>query len=335
MAINRYTGKTGYKEPTYSPTGEELIKVGGEEFGVPLDTFVPYASFKPPRAYKIPAEAVRAITDLLPYVTAYTTEQYKPYEEAKLGAAQAVSPGYAQLMSELLSTYGPQLTQTGTALDRQKALETQKTQEQLLAGAGPQTQQALDLMKLVDPEYFSTKANTAGQLNNLFGSIDLTGALSPSERAEIERANNIEGMRRGTMTAPSVTDTVSNAIRFGEAGKARQVQAQDALTKAIAAATTFMPASRTGFDTAGLALNPMQAANTGLTAFTGIKSPGTEASESASQWGQGALDIGNQIYLAGKAKSNSPMNWFSSAIGALGSLGGASGLFAKGGIFGG
>ena len=72
-----------------------------------------------------------------------------------------------------------------------------------------------------------------------------TGALSEGERAEIERALARQGVQTGALTGPrSMSNVVAGALKFGQGVQHRR----DAFGRALAGATGFLPASRSGFD---------------------------------------------------------------------------------------
>tara|TARA_R100001244_G_scaffold60948_1_gene51266 strand:+ start:38 stop:508 length:471 start_codon:yes stop_codon:yes gene_type:complete len=72
-----------------------------------------------------------------------------------------------------------------------------------------------------------------------------TGALSEGERAEIERALARQGVQTGALTGPrSMSNVVAGAMKFGQGVQGRR----DAFSRALASATGFLPASRSGFD---------------------------------------------------------------------------------------
>ena len=72
-----------------------------------------------------------------------------------------------------------------------------------------------------------------------------TGALSGGEREEIQRSLNQQRARSGGGGGPmAMQDVVANAMTFGQGVQNRR----DALGRALGQATSFLPASRSGFD---------------------------------------------------------------------------------------
>ena len=116
----------------------------------------------------------------------------------------------------------------------------------------------------IDPEFYGRRAQTSGMLGDLLRSFaapgtvteqnpfgTFTGALSGSEREEIQRSLNQQRARSGGMGGPmAMTDVVANAMKFGQGVQNRR----DALGRALGQATSFLPASRSGFDPLQVAL---------------------------------------------------------------------------------
>ena len=78
-----------------------------------------------------------------------------------------------------------------------------------------------------------------------------TGNLSGGEREEIERSLGRQGVRTGSGTGPrAMSDVVGNAMTFGQGMQNRR----NAFGQALQQATSFLPASRSGFDPMQVAL---------------------------------------------------------------------------------
>ena len=114
-----------------------------------------------------------------------------------------------------------------------------------------------------DPEFYAARAQTGAGYDDLLRSYAdpetitydrrgrpmdrgrFTGALSEGERAEIERSLARQGVQTGALTGPrSMSNVVAGAMKFGQGVQNRR----DAFSRALAAATGFLPASRSGFD---------------------------------------------------------------------------------------
>jgi len=247
---------------------------------------------KPTKSYARTADSIRAMTDLLPFYNEALYKQILPEEEARYNATEQMSPKYNQLSLDLLKQFGPQFAEANAGIDLG-----------ILQGTGQElVDEALALYRKADPEFFATRELTSNRLADLMGNIDLTGGLSGSERAEIERSLGQDALNRGSANAPSQLDTVSNAMRFGEAGRKRQLENQSELSKAVAAATAFLPASRTGID-------PYQIATgkTSTAGFAGVTP--AKNSASAAQGGSQIVDTNNQFKLAQMQINSQKKDW--------------------------
>jgi hypothetical protein len=231
-----------------------------------------------------------------PSITNLTEQEVKAFQQAYpqlMDALQAEMPGQAQLetdiqvaqmpqiaqlLTDLYGNYGVQLNDIGNQIDRSNQLAQAETNLAVMQGPGKQLiEEALNTARQSDPEYYKTRALVSDALSNLVGSIDLKGGLSPTEREEISRSLAQEGALRGTANSPSQLDTVGNAMQFGAAGRERVMQNQDALTRAISAATAFLPASNSGIDTFQIATGGPSRVNPGTALFTGITAPNGNA----------------------------------------------------------
>jgi hypothetical protein len=118
-------------------------------------------------------------------------------------------------------------------------------------------------LKEADPEFYDARAQMGQGYDDLLRSYAdpetitydrrgrpmdtgrFTGELSEGERAEIERSLARQGVQTGALTGPrSMSNVVSGAMKFGQGVQGRR----DAFSRALASATGFLPASRSGFD---------------------------------------------------------------------------------------
>lgn len=224
------------------------------------------------------AEQVRILSDLLPSYSKAIAGQIIPLQQANLAASQATSGPMAQLMLDLYKHFGPQLNDVGNQIAQQNAMAQAERDKGVLAGPGKDLiRQALEVAKIYDPEYFSGRAVAGNKLEELLKSINLGSGLSGSEQRAIEQGLTREGSLRGTAGAPSNMETISNATRYGAAGRAREIQNQDQLSKAIAVSSQFLPASKSGTDVFQVATGKPSVPNAGAGLFTGVQQPGNEA----------------------------------------------------------
>ncbi len=227
-----------------------------------------------------PAEStalmLEAYSKYLPQLMRSSSAQILPNERALLQASKEVSPQYAALQNEIM---------------RKNALNNAETDRQVMAGPGRSlVEQGLGLSKIADPEYYSVRANTGKQLNDLLGSFNLDG-LSNGEAAAAERGINRNNFAGGRGNNTSQLTTVGNAMNFGNAFNQKRAN----LTNAIGAATGFLGnGAKSGVDVF------QQAVGRPSTAFTGAPQPQVGASANAfgmnllgqtGQFQQGAMDI--------------------------------------------
>jgi len=240
------------------------------------------------------AQSATAFTDLLPYFQRALNQQITPNAQAQLDAAKATSPGYNQLMLDLIKQYGPQLSQIGSQLQGQNVANANT----ILGNQGTDLlKTGYNASQIFDKPYYQSRDAAATQLQNLLqGSSDISGNLTGSEQNQIAQGLAREGVQRGTANAPSNIETVANATQYGNAAFQRQQTEKSALSNAIQTATSFLPASKSGvnvFDTVSGTAGP----NMGTSQFQGINTNmGTPIGPQVLQGQQqiGAVDLGGQ-----------------------------------------
>src|SRR6185369_4205300 len=173
---------------------------------------------RPPSASDTAQATFEAATKYLPGLFDITNKAILPNEMATLEATKAVQPGYTQLASDILKGPG----------------------SQLIGGV-------LDESKKIDTEFFAARAAGGDAMTRLLSSIDLSGLLSGSEAAEMER--NLNRVDTGTgNTVGSAINTAKNINEYGTASTAKKEKQQQIGTEALGAAAGFLPASRVGID---------------------------------------------------------------------------------------
>lgn len=204
----------------------------------------------------------------LPKFLQVTGENILPFEQQKLGAAQAISPGYNQLLTDLYTQSAPKLAQTGADVERINRTGAAETDLAILRGSGGQlAKEGQELDKILNPEFYNTRAATADKLGQLLASIDLNNA-----NPEAERLINQENERTGNANVSSNTNTVSNALSFGNELQKRR----DSLGQALTVATQALQPMQGQFNPIQTALN-RPSSNTGENRFAGTQNPGGEA----------------------------------------------------------
>ena len=203
-----------------------------------------------PNASKVTSGQLKALTKYLPGLMNVTNAQMLPSELARLGAAQATAPGFADV-----GVNAERIAREGSA----------RTDAGILAGTGRRSiEAALANEQLINPEFYAGRAATGNKLMELLNSYNMNG-LSGGEAAAVERATGRDNAGRGNLGVGSPLTTVNNAMNFGD----RFQQKQDSLTRAIGTAAGSLGSFKSGIDTTQVALGrpsgvaPGQFANTG------------------------------------------------------------------------
>ena len=210
----------------------------GETTGAAIEALT-----RPKGGYRDYAQMLReeALADLKAGETLYP-EQLK-LSQAQLQAAKAFIPQYGQLASD-------------EAL-REAIAEAGKQVDVLRGPGGELIKEASALAQQVDPEFYGRRAQAGALLGDLLRSFtdpetgQFTGELTGGEREEVARQVKRAQQRRGGLGGPqNVSDIVSQAMQFGQAAQRKR----DQLGQALGVATSFLPASRSGFDPLQVAL---------------------------------------------------------------------------------
>ncbi len=179
----------------------------------------------------------------------------------ELGRQQELYPEQLKLAQQQLAAakaFVPQYGQLASDEALREAMEEAGKQVDVLRGPGGQLiDEAYAKAQQVDPEFYGQRAQAGALLGDLLRSFTdpstgrFTGELSGGERAEVERQVNRARQMRGGLGGPqNVSDIVSQAMQFGQAAQRKR----DQLGQALGVATSFLPASRSGFDPLQVAL---------------------------------------------------------------------------------
>lgn len=184
--------------------------------------------------------------------------QMVPSAQAQLAASQATGLPMSQLQADIYAQTAPQLNQVSQQMDASNKYAGAQGDLAVLQGPGAASARAVqDLSRQFDPEFYSTRSQTANTIGGL-----MNGGLSPSEEEAINRSLARQNFSMGLLGTPTATSTVANAMTFGDAARQRQLQG-------VNAATSFLPASRSGFDPTQVALG-RPSINTGGSQFLGV-----------------------------------------------------------------
>lgn len=270
---------------------------------------------------------------LAPYFNQLSNQNITPTSQTIQGAVSTVTPEQLQMLNSMYAQYGPQLAQTsGTVQEASQNAASQANADSL---NGPQGQAAINAAlaadQQVNPETYATRTATGNALQTLLGTdtAALSGQLSGSENRAIGQSIAQQGLQTGLTNAPSQSQTVANAMQYGNATYQRQQQAQSNLENAISQATSFIPASNnnnvnawavgTGNQGSGNATNLFGG---GVNSAASQVQAGTTAanpSSASSLYATGAgLQAGNNSISASQSQNNAGA--IGGIIGGLGSL---------------
>lgn len=269
------------------------------------------------------AKMLDSFAKSFPTLLRITNEAVPKAAQAQLNANQLTAPGFAELNQKLYDAYGPLLGDTANRIQAAQQKSQAASDLDTLNGPGGQLiEQARKVAREEDPEYYKSREQLGGRLGDLLGSIDLSGKISGGEREEITRSLNRDNLNRGIQTnTPSMTNTVENAVTFGNASHNRQLQAQDTLGKALQVGTGFLPASRSGVDPFQVGTGRSSVANAGDTKFTGVNpNLGSSANElGANVLGQvgGFVNNANEINANRRDELDRFNQTFSGVVGSL------------------
>ena len=147
---------------------------------------------------------------------------------------------------------------------RRLAAATDKT---IMDLQGPRmAENVMDQLALTDKPWMDTRDAGAAKLQELLGSINMSG-LSGGERAEIERMNARRNMQRGSAGGGGNLTAIENAMQFGSAMDRKRA----ALGNALQTATNFMAGSRSGFDPVQATLGRGSGTNQIAAGFQGVQ----------------------------------------------------------------
>lgn len=269
---------------------------------------------------------------LSPYFSQLSNQNITPTAQTIQGSLSSITPQQLQMLNSMYAQYGPQLAETSgnVQLASQQAAANANTQTLNSSQGQGAIQAALAADQQVNPEAYATRTATGNALQNLLASDgDLSGQLSGSETRAIQQSLAQQGVQNGTTNIPSATQTVSNAMQYGNATYQRQQQAKSNLSDAISKATTFIPQANnnnvnawavgTGNQGSGNASNlfggAINSAASQVNSAVGAANPNT----SSSLYSTGAgLQAGNNATSASQSGSNAGA--IGGIIGGLGAL---------------
>ena len=204
------------------------------------------------------------------YAEIVRSEQLRDLEHMQSPAMQEIARRKAAQQFGLAEQYIPEYGQLASDEAYRSAMRDTGQQVDVLRGPGGELiDEAYAAAKGIDPEFYRQRAQTGSGLSDLLRSMYdkdtleggdkydsnrpqgyFTGNLSGGEREEINRSLNRQSSQGGNLNVPSMGNVVSNAMTYGNAMQNRR----NAFGQALQQATSFLPASRSGFDPMQVAL---------------------------------------------------------------------------------
>lgn len=270
---------------------------------------------------------------LSPYFSQLSNQNIGGTAQSIQGALSTITPAQLQMLNSQYALYGPQLAETsGKVQEASQNAASQANANSLNSAQGQSAiQAALAADQQVNPETYATRTATGNALQTLLSNdtVALDGGLSGSETRAIGQSLAQQGAQTGLTNVPSQSQTVSNAMQYGNATYQRQQQAKSNLSDAISKATSFIPASNNGNVNAWSVGTGQQGAGTATNLFGGaVNSAASQVSgalsaanpnTSASLYSTGAgLQAGNNNISASQSGSNAGA--IGGIIGGLGAL---------------
>jgi len=141
------------------------------------------------------------------------------------------------------------------------------TDKSIMDLQGPyMAENVMNQLAITDKPWMDTRAAGAQKLQELLGSINMSG-LSGGERAEIERMNARRNLQRGSAGGGGNLTAIENAMQFGSALDRKRA----ALGNALQTATNFMAGSRSGYDPVQAVLGRGSGTNQISAGFQGVQ----------------------------------------------------------------
>jgi len=211
-----------------------------------------------PSAMETTSAALSAMQEGYPAYAQMLRQQAPLDIAAQQDLIKQYAPAVAGQQLDLATAFVPRYGQLARDEAYREALSDAAKQVDVLRGPGGQLiDEAYAKAQQVDPEFYGRRAQTGALLGDLLRSFTdpetgrFTGELTGGEREEVARQVKRAQQRRGGLGGPqNISDIVSHAMQFGQAAQRKR----DQLGQALGVATSFLPASRSGFDPLQVAL---------------------------------------------------------------------------------
>lgn len=203
---------------------------------------------------------LNAYTQYLPGLIQSTAAQQPNIAQAQLNATMGTQPLYNALNLQQAQQYAMPLAQIGQQVANSNAQAGALTNYNQLTGTGGASALAAEqLARATNPGYYQVQDASNNQATNLLNSYNMNG-LSGGEQAAVERSTAQSNAGTGNLGLNNATNTVSNAMNFGDAYHQKQNSLMNALGAANQTATS---AQNTGFNPVNIALGQPNASTMG------------------------------------------------------------------------
>jgi len=170
-------------------------------------------------------QRLAALSQAIPTLGYHVNQTIAPERNAEFRADQTFAPAEQQLNADLFKRFAPQYANTQSQIDRG-----------------------------IDPEYYRNREQTSARLGEM-----LTPGLTPGELSGVERGLNQQNVATGNSRVGSNTNTVGNAMQYGNA-------ARDRLGQALGLATNILPQLRSNITSQAIS-TPLLGQNATTQAF--------------------------------------------------------------------
>lgn len=221
---------------------------------------------------------LKAMQDHMPGVIRAITKEQPYVAQVQAETDAAVSPIYARSQRDLYDTVGRDINRIGAEIETENQLAASEREKAIAEKSGVDLVTLADtFQRALDPEFYKNRAEVGAAQSKLLNSIDPT-QLSPTERAEIERAIG----RSGAANPNDAQTTVANAAQFGSALNAKQAQFGNIVNQVA----QTLPATRSGMSGFEIATRRALGPNSGDQRFLGTQQ----------NTGQNAWQTGNNVF---------------------------------------
>lgn len=203
---------------------------------------------------------LNAYSQYLPGLIQSTAAQQPNVAQQQFNATLGTQPLYNALNLQQAQNYAVPLAQVGQEVQASNAQAGGATNYNSIMGSGGAAALAAgDLAHASNPGYYQVQNAANNQATNLLNSYNMNG-LSGGEQSAVERSLARDNNTTGNLGNSNATNTISNAMNFGDAFHAKQNSLGNALGAANQTATS---AQNTGFNPVNIALGQPNASTMG------------------------------------------------------------------------